>query len=128
MNVPLEWSTRGLCSRDASQAFQLAVDLMEKLDRRVPRAMACRVAVARDHGSDRGQIEGPVHVRVELTICARPPVVAVRHSDEGWPGEGVVSALHEAFRRVHAELDGQPRHEPRRHGSERRPMWLTRQE
>jgi hypothetical protein len=126
MNVPLEWSTRGLCSRDASQAFQAAVDLMRRLDRRVPRAMACRVAVARDHGSTRREIEGPVHVRVELTVAARPPVVAVRHADEGWPGEGVVSAVREAFRRVDALLDGQRRHEPRRHGSERRPLWLTR--
>lgn len=128
MNVPMEWSTRGLCSRDASQAFQLAVLLLEKIDRRVPRAIGCRVAVARDHGSSghEHEIEGPVHVRVEVTVPSRPPVVAVRHADEGWPGEGVVSALHEAFRRVHAQLDGLHRHEPRRHGSERRPLWLTR--
>lgn len=93
----------------------------------MPRATAFRVAVAREHGAQEHvhEIEGPVHVRVELIVPSRPPVVAVRHADEGWPGEGVVSAVHEAFRRVHAQLDGL-RHEPRRHGSERRPLWLTR--
>lgn len=127
MNVPMEWSTRGLCNRDASQAFQLAVHLLEKVDRRVPRAMACRVAVVRDHGARGHELEGPVHVRVEVTVPSRPPVVAVRHADEGWPGEGVVSALHEAFRRLHAQLDGLFEHRPlRRHGSDRRPLWLTR--
>ena len=127
MNVPMEWSTRGLSNRDASQAFQLVVHLLEKIDRRVPRAMACRVAVARDHASHGHELEGPVHVRVEVTVPSRPPLVAVRHADEGWPGEGVVSAMHEAFRRIHAQLDGLRRGtEPRRHGSDRRPLWVTR--
>lgn len=125
MNVPMEWSTRGLSNRDASQAFALAVHLLEKIDRRVPRAMAIRVAVGRDHQSQGHELEGPVHVCVEVTVPSRPPLVAVRHPDEGWPGEGVVSALHEAFRRIHAQLDGL-RHEPRQHGTERRPMWLPR--
>jgi hypothetical protein len=126
MNVPMEWSTRGLCSRDASQAFEAAIDLLRRLDGRVPRAMACRVAVAREHGAERREIESPVHVRVELHVPTRPPVIAVRHADEGWPGEGVVSALHEAFRRLHAQLDVLRKHEPRRHGSDRRPLWLVR--
>jgi hypothetical protein len=127
MNVPMEWSTRGLCNRDASQAFQLAVHLLEKVDRRVPRAAACRVVVARDHGARGHELEGPVHVRVEVTVPSRPPVLAVRHADEGWPGEGVVSAVHEAFRRVLAQLDGPSHHRPpRRHGSDRRPLWLPR--
>lgn len=127
MNVPMEWSTRGLCNRDASQAFQVVVHLLEKLDRRLPRAMACRVAVARDHASQGHELEGPVHVRVEVTVPSRPPLVAVRHADEGWPGEGVAPALHEAFRRIHAQLDGLRRAvEPHRHGVERRPLWLTR--
>jgi hypothetical protein len=125
MNVPMEWSTRGLSNRDASQAFQLAVLLLEKIDRRLPRAMACRIVVARDHCSQGHELEGPVHVCVEVTVPSRPALVAVRHADEGWPGEGVVSALHEAFRRIHAQLDGL-RHEPRRLGPDRRPLWLTR--
>jgi hypothetical protein len=66
-----------------------------------------------------------VYVCVEVTVASRPPLVAVRHTDEGCPGEGVVSALHEAFRRIHAQLDGL-RREPRRHGSDRRPLWLLR--
>lgn len=125
MNVPMEWSTRGLSNRDASQAFQLAVLLLEKIDRRLPRAMACRIVVARDHSSQGHELEGPVHVCVEVTVPSKPALVAVRHADEGWPGEGVVSALHEAFRRIHAQLDGL-RHEPRRHGADRKPLWLMR--
>ena len=125
MNVPMEWSTRGLSNRDASQAFQLAVLLLEKIDRRLPRAMACRIVVARDHSSQGHELEGPVHVCVEVTVPSKPALVAVRHADEGWPGEGVVSPLHEAFRRIHAQLDGL-RHEPRRHGADRKPLWLMR--
>jgi hypothetical protein len=126
MNVPLEWSTRGLCNRDASQAFQLAVTLVEAVDRRVPRATGCRVAVARDHDAEGHEVEGPVHVRVEVIVAGHPPLVAVRHADEGWPGEGVAAAVHEAFRRLHALLEALRRSEPRRHGAERRPLWLER--
>jgi hypothetical protein len=130
MNVPMEWSTRGLCNRDASQAFELTERLLAQVDRRLPRAVACRVAVERSHGSHEGghghEVEGPVHVRVEVTIPQRPPIVAVRHADEGWPGEGVVSAVHEAFRRIHAQLDSVVQRKPsRRHGSVRG-MWLVR--
>ncbi len=124
MIVPMEWSTRGLCNRDASQAFELTERLIAQIDRRLPRAVACRVAVERNHGGQGHELEGPVHVRIEVTIPARPPLVAVRHPDEGCPGEGVVSAVHEAFRRIHAQLDNaNQRTPPRRHGT---PTWLVR--
>jgi hypothetical protein len=127
MNVPMEWSTRGLCNRDATQAFELAMQLFEKIDRRMPRAVACRVVVVRDHACHGHEPEGPVHVRVEVTVPSRPSLVAVRHADEGRPGEGVASAVHEAFRRIHAQLDGLWRHRPLRcRGIERRPMLLSR--
>lgn len=130
MNVPMEWSTRGLCNRDASQAFELTERLLAQMDRRLPRAVACRVAVERKHGGGHGhEVEGPVHVRVEVTMSPRPSVVAVRHANEGWPGEGVVSAVHEAFRRIHAQLDEDTaqRKSPRSRGrSAVRAPWLQR--
>jgi len=106
MNVPMEWSTRGLSRRDADQAFVLTERLLQKIDRRWPSAVACRIAVERDAwGAREREVEGPVRVRVELTIPSRPPLVAVRRPDEGWPGEGVDPPLFEAFRRILAQLD-----------------------
>lgn len=105
MKLPMEWSTRGLCRRDAERALELAERLLRKVDRHSPRAVACRVAVERDawRAMER-EVEGPVRVRVELTIPSRPPLVAVRRADEGWPGEAIDPALHEAFRRILGQL------------------------
>lgn len=104
MSIPMEWSTRGLSRRDAERALRLSERLLHKIHARRPRAVSCRVMVERDAWGMRS-IEGPVRVCVELSVPSRPSLVAVRHPDEGCPGEGVDSAVHEAFRRIIAQLD-----------------------
>lgn len=106
MNVPMEWSTRGLSRRDAERALALTERLLKKVDCRWPRALACRVTVEREPWETQArEIEAPVRVWVELTLPSRPPMVAVRRPDEGCPGESIESAVHAAFRRVMAQLD-----------------------
>lgn len=104
MDIPMEFSTRGLTQKQASFSRTCAEAWIDKLESRGRALTACRVAVERS-GDERADATNPVRVRVEVSMPPSPRLVAVRPAEEGVAGEPLRPAIDGAFRRMLTQLD-----------------------
>ena len=102
MQVPVNFSSRGLADSEARYGAGLADECIARLARRADSLTRCRVEVVRDRTYV--NTNAPVQVSVQLHVAGHPPLVAVRTDDEGEPGEGVGAPVRAAFDKVDAQL------------------------
>lgn len=117
MQVPLEWSHRGLERNEVAIAEPLVRQLVSKLERLVPGIIACRVAVERTQKNTRHG--SPYRVRIEVTLPPGKSVIATRGPEEHGEFEPMETVIRRTFSTMTRELkqkaelrrgDVKPRH------------------
>lgn len=96
MQVPLEWSHRGLPDVRARQVEALVRKHVEKLESHGTNLIACRVAVEQPQAGVRAG--SPFRVRIELTASPDIDLVVRREQGDGDRMESAEHAVIEAFR------------------------------
>jgi cold shock CspA family protein len=96
MQVPLEWSHRGLPEVRARQVETMVRKHVEKLESHGTNLIACRVAVEHPQAGVRGG--SPFRVRIELTAAPDIELVVRREQGDGDRNESAEHAVVEAFR------------------------------
>lgn len=76
MQVPLEWSHRGLNGREAELAESLVRRLVDKLQQYAPNLVSCRVAVERNQATTRHG--APFRVRIEANLPLGHTLISTR--------------------------------------------------
>ncbi len=102
MQIPVNFSSRGLADSEARYGAELADECIARLARRADSLTRCRVDVVRDRTDM--NTTAPVHVSVQIHVAGHPPLVAVRPESEGEPGERIGVPLRAAFEKVDAQL------------------------
>jgi cold shock CspA family protein len=102
VQVPLEWSHRGLPEVRARQVEALVRKHVEKLESHGTNLIACRVAVEQPQaGVRRGS---PFRVRIELTAAPDIDLVVRREQGDGDRNESADHAVIETFRIMNRQL------------------------
>lgn len=102
MQVPLEWSHRGLSRREADLAEALVRQLAGKLEHFAPDLISCRVAVERSQGTTRHG--SPFRVRVEATLPPGKSLVSVRGPEENGQHEEMEQVVRRAFASMNRQV------------------------
>ena len=102
MQVPLEWSHRGLPETRARQVEALVRKHVEKLEAHGTNLIACRVAVEQPQAGVRGG--SPFRVRIELTASPDIDLVVRREQGDGDRSESAEHAVIESFRIMTRQL------------------------
>lgn len=121
--TPTTLTFRGLDHSDAIEA-----DVHERvawLEQYYPNITSCRVLIEIPH---RHQLKGrPFHVRIDLQVPGRPPIVVSRDPSLHGSSKDIEIAVHEAFdaaRRQLQDLARERRGEVKAHGADMRGNWL----
>ena len=102
MQVPVNFSSRGLADSEAKYGASLADECTDRLARRATSLTHCRVDIVRDRSYM--NTNAPLQVSLQVHVAGHPPLVAVRSDKEGNPGEGVGKPLRDAFDKIDAQL------------------------
>jgi cold shock CspA family protein len=102
MQVPLEWSHRGLPEVRARQVEALVRTQVEKLASHGTNLIACRVAVEQPQAGVRSG--SPFRVRIELTAAPDIDLVVRREQGDGERTEAAEHAVIETFRIMTRQL------------------------
>jgi len=103
MQVPLEWSHRGLSSERAQSIEALVRQRAEKLQRHAPDLLSCRVAVEQIQLHQRSG--SPWRVRIEVTLPRGIDLVVSREPGQGENTEAPETAVRAAFTTMERQVD-----------------------
>lgn len=102
MQVPVNFTSRGLAAAEARYGASLAGECVDRLARYTTSLTRCRVDIVRDRTYI--NTTAPVQVSLRVHVAGHPPLVAHRSELEGEHGEGVGKPLRDAFDKVDAQL------------------------
>lgn len=105
LDVPLEVSTRGLTTREAHLAKRIVRDYAERLARKTPDIIMCRVAVEKPQKFQ--QSGNPFRVRVLITAPGHTEVVVVREPGQHAMHDPLRTVIKDAFQAAMRSLDSE---------------------
>lgn len=103
MQVPLEWSHRGLDNEQARTLEVLVREQAAKLERHAPDLVSCRVAVEVPQTHQR--TGSPYRVRIEVGLPATDELVVSREPGQGDIHEPAETAIRAAFAAMERQIE-----------------------